>query len=201
MSIEFTPKLRVEINDDTLYEFGHERIYDDADGSLGKILAEKYDNDMGYYFYQYEQKNGPQPFSFWQSVFEDFGNVKMVEGGAYPLFHVLKDGSFVMELSLIAKSSHESFNVQMSNMNANTILQLLDIDNSEGMGSISPLALLRKIESVKGSKMLQEFTRPDEDGPRTYGGGIDVNYLESKLLQLESLADFCIQNECNITWS
>ncbi len=201
MSIEFTPKLRVEINDDTLYEFGHERIYDDADGSLGKILAEKYDNDMGYYFYQYEQKNGPQPFSFWQSVFEDFGDVKMVEGGAYPLFHVLKDGTFVMELSLIAKSSHESFNVQMSNMNANTIFQLLGIDNSDGMGSISPLALLRKIEGVKGSRMLEEFTRPDEDGPRTYGGGIDVNYLESKLLQLESLADFCIQNECNITWS
>jgi hypothetical protein len=49
--------------------------------------------------------------------------------------------------------------------------------------------------------MLQEFTRPDSDSPRTYGGGIDVNYLEGKLLQLESLADFCVQNECNITWS
>jgi hypothetical protein len=106
-----------------------------------------------------------------------------------------------MELSLIAKSSHESFNVQMSNMNAYTIFQLLGIDNSDGMGSISPLALLRKIESVKGSRMLEEFTRPDEDGPRTYGGGIDVNYLEGKLLQLEALADFCIREECNITWS
>ena len=96
MSIEFRPKMSTVVNDDTLYEFGHERIYDDADGSLGKILAEKYDNDMGYYFYQYEQKNGPQPFSFWRSVFNDFGNVKMVEGGAYPLFHVLKDGTFIM---------------------------------------------------------------------------------------------------------
>ena len=200
MSIEFTPKLRVEINDDTLYEFGHERIYDDADGSLGKILADKYDNDMGYYFYQYEQKNGPQPFSFWRSVFNDFGNVKMVEGGAYPLFHVLKDGTFIMELSLMAKSPHESANVQMSNMNANTIFQLLNLDNSDGMGSISPLALLRKIESVKGSRMLEEFTRPDEDGPRTYGGGIDVNYLNRKLLELEALADFCIREECDIQW-
>jgi len=200
MSIEFRPKMSTVVNDDTLYEFGHERIYDDADGSLGKILADKYDNDMGYYFYQYEQKNGPQPFSFWRSVFNDFGNVKMVEGGAYPLFHVLKDGTFIMELSLMAKSSHESFNVQMSNMNANTIFQLLSMDNSDGMGSISPLALLRKIESVKGSRMLEEFTRPDEDGPRVYGGGIDVNYLNRKLLELEALADFCIREECDIKW-
>ena len=201
MSIEFTPKLRVEINDDTLYEFGHERIYDDADGSLGKILAEKYDNDMGYYFYQYEQKNGPQPFSFWQSVFEDFGNVKMVEGGAYPLFHVLKDGTFVMELTLIAKSPHESVNVQMSSTNAKIIFQLLNLDNNASMRSISPLALLRKIESVKGSRILEEFTRPDEDGPRVYGGGIDVNYLNRKLLELEALADFCIREECDVKWS
>lgn len=200
MSIEFTPKLRVEINDDTLYEFGHERIYNDADGSLGKILADKYDNDMGYYFHQYEQKNGPQPFSFWQSVFEDFGNVKMVEGGAYPLFHVLKDGTFVMELSLIAKSSHKSVNVQMSSANAKTIFQLLNLNNNAGMGSISPLALLRKIESVKGSRMLEEFTRPDENESRTFGDGIDVNYLNYMLMQLEALADFCIKEECDVKW-
>jgi hypothetical protein len=74
------------------------------------------------------------------------------------------------------------------------------MDNSDGMGSISPLALLRKIESVKGSRMLEEFTRPDEDGPRVYGGGIDVNYLNRKLLELEALADFCIREECDIKW-
>jgi len=200
MSIEFRPNLSNEINDDTLYEFGHERIYEDADGSLGKILADKYDNDMPYYFYQYVRDNGSQPLSFWQSVFNNFGEARMIDAGAYPIFHIIKDGNFVMEISLIATSPFESKIVQMSNMNARTILQLLNIDTSDLVGSISPLALLRKIESVKGSRMLEEFTRPDEDGPRIYGGGIDVNYLERKLLELEALADFCVMEECDINW-
>ena len=200
MSIEFRPKMSTVVNDDTLYEFLYQQIYDDADGSLGKIIADKYDNDMGDYFHQYQQKNGPQPLSYWVSAFNDFGNVKMVEGGAYPLFHVLKDGTFVMELTLIAKSPHESVNVQMSSTNAKTIFQVLNLDNSAGMGSISPLALLRKIESVKGSRMLEEFTRPDENESRTFGDGIDVNYLNYMLMQLEALADFCIRKECEISW-
>ena len=201
MSIEFTPKLSVEVNDDTLYEFDHERIYDDADGSLGKILADKYDNDMAYYFYKYVQENGYQPLSFWISKFRQFGNLVMDEGGAFPEFSIVKNGNVVMSLSCIAHMPSDSHTVQLSNMNARTIFQLLNIDNSDDVGSISPLALLRKIESVKGSRILEEFTRPDEDGPRTYGGGIDVYYLESKLLQLEALADFCIREECNIIWS
>lgn len=201
MSIEFSANLRKEVNDDTLYEFGHERIYEDPDGSLGKILADKYDNDMAYYFYKYVQENGYQPLSFWISEFRQFGNLVMDEGGAFPEFSIVKNGKVAMSLSCIAHMPSDSHTVQLSNMNARTIFQLLNIDNSDDMGSISPLALLRKIESVKGSRMLEEFTRPDEDGPRTYGGGIDVNYLESKLLQLEALADFCIREECNITWS
>lgn len=200
MSIEFSANLRKEVNDDTLYEFGHERIYEDSDGSLGKILADKYDDDMAYYFYKYVQKNGYQPLSFWISEFRQFGNLVMDEGGAFPEFSIVKNGKVVMSLSCIAHMPSDSHTVQLSNMNARTILQLLNIDNSDDAGSISPLALLRKIESVKGSRMLEEFTRPDEDGPRTYGGGIDVNYLESKLLQLEALADFCIREECDIQW-
>lgn len=201
MSIEFSANLRKEVNDDTLYEFGHERIYDDPDGSLGKILADKYDNDMAYYFYKYVQENGYQPLSFWISEFRQFGNLLMDEGGAFPEFSIVKNGKVVMSLSCIAHMPSDSHTVQLSNMNARTIFQLLNIDNSDDVGSISPLALLRKIESVKGSRILEEFTRPDEDGPRTYGGGIDVNYIEGKLLQLEDLADFCIREECNITWS
>lgn len=201
MSIEFSANLRKEVNDDTLYEFGHERVYEDIDGSIGRILSDKYDNDMAYYFYQYVQKNGYQPLSFWISEYKQFGDLVMDEGGAFPEFSIVKNGKVVMSLSCIAYLPSDSRTVQMSNMNANTIFQLLELDSSDGMGSVSPLALLRKIESVKGSRMLQEFTRPDSDSPRTYGGGIDVNYLEGKLLQLESLADFCVQNECNITWS
>ena len=55
MSIEFRPKMSTVVNDDTLYEFLYQQIYDDADGSLGKIIADKYDNDMGDYFHQYQQ--------------------------------------------------------------------------------------------------------------------------------------------------
>jgi len=201
MSVEFRANLRKEVNDDTLYEFGHERVYEDVDGSIGRILSEKYDNDMSYYFYQYVQKNGYQPLSFWISEYKQFGDLVMDEGGAFPEFSIVKNGKVVMSLSCIAYLPSDSRTVQMSNMNANTIFQLLELESSDGMVGVAPLALLRKIESVKGSRMLQEFTRPDSDSPRTYGGGIDVNYLEGKLLQLESLADFCVQNECNITWS
>ena len=201
MSIEFSANLRKEVNDDTLYEFGHERIYEDPDGSLRKILADKYDDDMAYYFYKYVQKNGYQPLSFWISEYRQFGNLVMDEGGAFPEFSIVKNGKVVMSLSCIAHMPSDSHTVQLSNMNARTIFQLLNIDNSDDVGSISPLALLRKIESVKGSRILEEFTRPDEDGPRTYGGGIDVNYIEGKLLQLEALADFCIREECDVQWS
>jgi len=201
MSIEFSANLRKEVNDDTLYEFCHERIYEDPDGSLRKILADKYDDDMAYYFYKYVQKNGYQPLSFWISEYRQFGNLVMDEGGAFPEFNIVKNGKVVMSLSCIAHMPSDSYTVQLSNMNARTIFQLLNIDNSDDVGSISPLALLRKIESVKGSRILEEFTRPDEDGPRTYGGGIDVNYIEGKLLQLEALADFCIREECDVQWS
>jgi len=201
MSIEFSANLRKEVNDDTLYEFGHERIYEDPDGSLRKILADKYDDDMAYYFYKYVQKNGYQPLSFWISEYRQFGNLVMDEGGAFPEFSIVKNGKVVMSLSCIAHMPSDSHTVQLSNMNARTIFQLLNIDNSDDVGSISPLALLRKTESVKGSRILEEFTRPDEDGPRTYGGGIDVNYIEGKLLQLEALADLCIREECDVQWS
>jgi hypothetical protein len=211
MSIEFRPDMRTVVNDDTVYEFGHEKIYEDSDGSLGKILSEKYDNDMGYHFYKYVESNGPQPLSYWMSVFNDFGEVTMDSGGEYPLFWVRKDGMPVMELSLVARSKVDDAVVQMSNMNASNILQLLGLgggggsselgfDLDEMVGSISPIALLRKIESVKGSRILDEFTRPDVDRGNLHSRGIDINYINGKLLQLEALADFCIKQECDVKW-
>jgi hypothetical protein len=211
MSIEFRPDMRTVVNDDTVYEFGHEKIYEDPDGSLGKILSEKYGNDMGYYFYKYVESNGPQPLSFWMDIFSDFGKVTMDSGGEYPLFWVRKDGMPVMELSLVARSKVDDAVVQMSNMNASNILQLLGLgggggsselgfDLDEMVGSISPLALLRKIEGVKGSRILDEFTRPDVDRGNFHSRGIDRNYINGKLLQLEALADFCIKQECDVIW-
>lgn len=211
MSIEFRPQMRTVVNDDTLYEFGHEHIYSDSDGSLRKILSDKYDNDMGYYFFNFVESNGPQPLSFWMDIFSSFGEVDMSEGGEYPSFWVRKDGVPVMELSLAARSEIDNKVVQMSNMNANNILQLLGLgggggsselglDIGEMSGSISPLALLRKIEGVRGSRILDEFTRPDVERGNFHSKGIDKNYITRKLLELEALADFCIKQECNITW-
>lgn len=97
----------------------------------------------------------------------------------------------------------------LANTNAHALCQLLNIDPESG--TLDPYMLADKIEKVRESGRLIEFTRPFVDekddaplglgGPRMIDMGLSVDKLNNYLLSLEELCDYCIQNQCNIHYS
>ena len=200
MSVTFFASLLPIVNDDSLYDLHNEHIVL-KDKEIYDIIKEDYNNDIGFYFYNYVKKNGPQPYSFWIDEFSKFGEL-VSEFKNYSLYiSAYRNGKLAIEFYLgVVDPEKEAKNVQMSNTNARVILQLLNLDYEELSGSINPIAMMKKIDNVKGSRLIDEFTRDYEQVGNIYSSGIDRNYIEDKLLRLEDLADYCVRKECEIGW-
>lgn len=200
MSVTFFANFIPEINDDSLYDLDNERIFKDRD-AIHKIIHEKFKDDIGFYFYEFIKKNGPQPISFWENQFKIFGTPEIKLDKWKLLINIYRDNEIAMTFYLSAiDPEKKSKEVQMSNANAMAVLQLLGLDNEDLSGKINPLSLLKKIERVKNSRIIDEFTRSSYQEGNIYDMGINRRYFDKKLMNLEELAYYCIMKECDIVW-
>lgn len=203
MSVTFDAKIDEKVDQDTLFTFSYNQIISDPDNKIKDFIDEKYDGDIDYYFYKDNERSGGKTLSEWKAIFSDFGdltrseNIDDDEYNRFPSFTASNKSGGEIYFTLYPVYEKDKYSVQLSSGNARSLLQLLGLDS---WGSMDKIAFLKRIESVKGSRIIDEFTRSPVNENRVYDRGIDRAYIERKLLELEALADYCIMKECDISW-
>ena len=210
MSVTFDANIDEAVDQDTLFTFSYNRILKDPENKIHELIDQKYDGDIDYYFWQDEQKSGGKTLSEWIAIFDEFGDLTRTRNidadddfdgyDREPSFTARGSDGSEFYFSLYPVYEKFKYSVQMSNRNARSVLQLLGFDSEELLGSSNPIAFLKRIESVKGSRMIDEFTISPRQEERIHDAGVSRDYLEHSLLALEKLADYCIMKECDISW-
>jgi hypothetical protein len=209
MSITFSANLSRQITDDTLFEgslFYMPGVLGPLPDDLREIIDRDYEGDVDHAFWRLSQI--PRSKGFWMSEVRKISDdiAYDSEDNSFQLFWKGKK-TFIFYLTPV--DEQDSLDVQMSNMNAKNIIDLLGLsagDEDWYSGRVEARVLANKVDIVldrysKNPNFLVEFTRSPEHRDRFHDIGIDEGYILNKLQELGKLADFCLDKECTISWN
>lgn len=164
-------------------------------------------DDFDYKIY----KLGSKPLDFWIFLAKKL-HLMSYNDHAYHKVWVDNVSKYHVALILHGESKiHKDYELNLANGNARALCQLLQIPT---MGKMHPLSLLKKIERVKDSPLINEFTRdysetqnknPDVplglgNGPKMIDMGLSQEKIQRYLLRLEQICDHCIKHECDVAY-
>lgn len=169
------------------------------------VIASTPHEDLGYHLWGI----GLNPLPFWENYIENTLRLKLSYD--YKTSRVYTDESGQITLVLDAQDPEENkVAMQLANRNAGILCDLLHI---EDVGSMHPVALLKRVEKAKNVSLndfevkQEETQRKDptvpfglNDGPKMIDMGLSKEQISGYFLRLESLCDYCIQNECSVSW-